>query len=539
MFHKKSLHAFTLCIASIGYILLTKVEDASSSSSSSTFNNVFSVKSGGSSSTRKKALTMDTISDNLRKMEYAVRGAVVDEADKIIDELRTRDGKTEIYPFDEIKKMNIGNPHAVGQKALTWPRQVLALCDLPDECGIDHPQAHLLFPQDAIRRAREIKANLGVAGTGAYSHSKGVRSFREDIADFLEKRDGGATADVDNIFLTSGASNGISLVLQALIAHNKCGVMVPIPQYPFYSATITLLGGQIVGYYLDESKNWDLNIQTLKETYLKAQRDGISIKGLVLINPGNPTGQVLSKSTVQDICKFCAEHNIVLLADEVYQQNIYQDDMEFVSCKLAAKEAGLLDNDSIELVSFHSTSKGLFGECGRRGGYMELVGIDSDVKDQIYKLASASLCSSLSGQIMTSLMVRGPNPGDESYESHETEKNLIYQSLKRRARIVSQGLNSIPGFSCQSAQGAMYCFPQIEMPAAAIKAAADLNISPDTMYALDLLKNTGICVVPGSGFGQKSGRFGFRTTFLASEQDMEIAIESIKNHYMQFRQKYQ
>ena len=88
-------------------------------------------------------------------------------------------------------------------------------------------------------------------------------------------------------------------------------------------------------------------------------------------------------------------------------------------------------------------------------------------------------------------MVRGPNPEDESYESHEREKNLIFQSLKRRARIVSQGLDSIPGFSCQSAQGAMYCFPEIELPAAAIKAAADQNISPDAMYALDLLKNTG------------------------------------------------
>lgn len=482
---------------------------------------------------------MDTISDKLIKMEYAVRGPVVNAAEEIIDELRNSDGKTDIYPFDHVTLANIGNPHAVGQKALTWPRQVLALCDLPDECGIDHPQADLLFPRDAIRRAREIKANLGVAGTGAYSHSKGARCFREDIAAFLEKRDGGVTADDDNIFLTNGASNGISLVLQALIADNKSGVMVPIPQYPFYSATITLLGGQFVGYYLDESKNWDLNIQTLKEAYLKAQQDGITVKGLVLINPGNPTGQVLSKSAIQDICKFCAEHNIVLLADEVYQENIYQDGMEFVSCKLAAKEAGLLDNDSIELVSFHSTSKGVFGECGRRGGYMELVGIDSDVIGEIYKLASAGLCSSLSGQIMTSLMVRGPNPEDESYESHEREKNLIFQSLKRRARIVSQGLDSIPGFSCQSAQGAMYCFPEIELPAAAIKAAADQNISPDAMYALDLLKNTGICVVPASGFGQKSGRFGFRTTFLASEQEMEIAIESIKNHYMQFREKYQ
>jgi len=497
---------------------------------------IFAVKAGGSSK-RNKALTIDSISQNLIKMEYAVRGAVVDAADKISEEIRS--GKSEAYPFDKIIYTNIGNPQAVGQKALTWPRQVLALCDLPDECGIDHPQAHLLFPQDVIRRAREIKTNLGVAGTGAYSHSKGARCFRDDIAAFLKVRDAGVEADPESIFLTNGASNGIGLVLQALIADDKCGVMVPIPQYPFYSASITLLGGHIVGYYLEESKGWDLNIKTLEETYLKAQKDGISVKGLVLINPGNPTGQVLSKNAIKDICRFCAKHNIVLLADEVYQQNIYQEGAEFVSCKLAAKEAGLLDNDSIELVSFHSTSKGLFGECGRRGGYMEMVGIDSQVSDQIYKLASASLCSSLSGQVMTSLMVRGPEPGDESYESHEKEKSLIFESLKHRAHIVSQSLNSIPGFSCQAAQGAMYCFPQIELPAGAIKAAARQNLSPDTMYALDLLEHTGICVVPASGFGQKNGRFGFRTTFLAPEKDMELAMESMKNHYSKFCEKYQ
>jgi aspartate/methionine/tyrosine aminotransferase len=355
---------------------------------------------------------------------------------------------------------------------------------------------------------------------------------------FLLQRDGIA-ANPENIFLTSGASNGISLVLQALIADEKCGVMVPSPQYPFYSASITLLGGQIVGYYLDESKGWDLNLETLEKTYRKALEDGVQVRGLVLINPGNPTGQVLSKSPIQDICTFCAEHNIVLLADEVYQQNIYQDGAHFTSCKLAAKEAGLLQNDSIELVSFHSTSKGLFGECGRRGGYMELVGIDSQVEDQIYKLASASLCSSLSGQIMTSLMVKGPEPGDESYESHEKEKNLIYQSLKRRANLVSQGLNSIPGFSCQSAQGAMYCFPSIQLPNGVIQAAKLQNVSPDTIYALDLLECTGICVVPASGFKQKEGRFGFRTTFLASEKDMENAILAMKRHYVEFCQKYQ
>merc|ERR1712176_128591 len=233
------------------------------------------------------------------------------------------------------------------------------------------------------------------------------------------------------------------MVLTALIADSTCGVMIPIPQYPIYSASIDLLGGHKVGYYLDESKNWDLNMEELENSLKDSRAKGIKVNSFVLINPGNPTGQVLSRKSVQDIVKFCAKNKLVLLADEVYQENVYFDDQEFVSCKSAAHEAGLLDQDAIELVSFHSTSKGVYGECGRRGGYMELVGFDADVVDQLYKLASSALCSTLAGQVMVSVMVRGPAEGEVSYESHEAEKRSIYESLKKRSLIVSSGLDSI------------------------------------------------------------------------------------------------
>lgn len=228
----------------------------------------------------------------------------------------------------------------------------------------------------------------------------------------------------------------------------------------------------------------------------------------------------------------------MLLADEVYQDNVYDENAEFYSCKKAASELGLIEDDAIELVSFHSTSKGLFGECGRRGGYMELVGIDQNVIDQLYKLASSKLCSNLDGQVMTSLMVRGPKKGDPSFESHEAEKKSIFESLKRRSSLVSEGLRSIPGFSCQRAQGAMYCFPAVELPIGAIKAAEARNMTPDSHYAVDLLEETGICVVPASGFRQKDGRYGFRTTFLPSEDEMAVAVDAIAAHYKKYCQKY-
>eukprot|EP00541_Cyclophora_tenuis_P002989 CAMPEP_0116552140 /NCGR_PEP_ID=MMETSP0397-20121206/6327_1 /TAXON_ID=216820 /ORGANISM="Cyclophora tenuis, Strain ECT3854" /LENGTH=511 /DNA_ID=CAMNT_0004077069 /DNA_START=32 /DNA_END=1567 /DNA_ORIENTATION=- len=466
----------------------------------------------------KKRMTINTMSSNLKKMQYAVRGEVV-------------------IVFDHIIYTNIGNPQSVGQKPLTWPRQVLALVDLPEEVGVNHPQATKMFPADAIRRAKEIKSKMG-GGTGAYSHSKGVRLFREDVAAFIEERDGGVPSEPEDIFLTNGASAGIGMIMQAIVSDENCGVMIPIPQYPIYSATIDLLGGKKVGYYLDEKSNWDLNLKELERSITEARAEGINVNSFVLINPGNPTGQVLSKTAVKDIVQFCAKHKLVLLADEVYQENIYDDDMEFMSCKRAAYETGLLERDEIELVSFHSTSKGLFGECGRRGGYMELVGFDAEVKDQIYKLASSFLCSTLSGQVMTSLMVRGPKPGDESYESHEAEMKSVYESLKRRSKIVSEGLNAIPGFSCQPAQGAMYCFPSVEMPPGALTAAKEKGTTPDTLFAVSLLEKTGICVVPASGFGQEKGRFGFRTTFLPSEEELKRVVGDVKSHYESFCQEY-
>eukprot|EP00978_Attheya_sp_CCMP212_P016934 scaffold44773_cov45-Attheya_sp.AAC.1 len=447
-------------------------------------------------------------------MQYAVRGEVVIAADRINKELK--DDPNSHPAYDHIVFTNIGNPHSVGQHSLTWPRQVLALCNLPDSVGIDHPQASTLFPSDAIERARKIKhGSLNDQGTGAYSHSQGVISFREDIAKFIEDRDGGVPSNPNHIFMSNGASRSIDMILTTLLADETCGLMIPIPQYPIYSATIGLRGAHPVGYYLDEENSWSINMDHLEKQLADAIAKGI-----------------------KDVVKFCSKHRLVLLSDEVYQENVYDENAEFFSAKRAAYETGLLEKDAIELVSFHSTSKGLYGECGHRGGYMEIVGMDKIVQQQIYKLASSALCPNLDGQIMLDLMVKGPQPGSISYESHEKEKKDIFESLKRRAKLVTDGLDSIPGFKCTPAQGAMYCFPSIEMPEMAIQAAEAKGTAPDTLYALSLLEETGICVVPASGFGQKEGRYGFRTTFLPPEEELKRCVELFKQHHESFCAKY-
>ena len=262
---------------------------------------VMSTNSGSSDqapSTRSnKKLTLKTMSQNIVTMEYAVRGQVVVEADRIKEELLSakHSNQTPKYSFDHIIYTNIGNPHSVGQNPLSWPRQVLSLVDLPRKEGVDHPNVLQLYPADAVQRANEIKEGLGGCGSGAYSHSQGAKSLRVDVANFIEQRDG-VPSDPDSIFLTNGASQGISMILEALIASRKSGVLIPIPQYPLYSATIDLMGGQKVGYYLNEEQHWATDMSELQRALDEARADGIDVTSLVLINPGNPTGQVLTVS---------------------------------------------------------------------------------------------------------------------------------------------------------------------------------------------------------------------------------------------------
>lgn len=191
---------------------------------------------------------------------------------------------------------------------------------------------------------------------------------RGEIARFLEKRYSLPCGSVSSgsIFMTNGASGGIHMVFTALIPDHICGVIIPISQYPIYSATIDLLGGQKVVYFLDERKGWDMNIELLERYLNNAKKKGINVNSFVLINPNNPTGKVLSRNSVIDIVQFCIKHNLVLLSDEVYQENIYDKSVEFFSCKRAAYETR--NFSALKLVSFHSTFKGLFGECECRGG---------------------------------------------------------------------------------------------------------------------------------------------------------------------------
>eukprot|EP01090_Pellita_catalonica_P012971 TRINITY_DN2972_c0_g1_i1.p1 TRINITY_DN2972_c0_g1~~TRINITY_DN2972_c0_g1_i1.p1 ORF type:complete len:479 (+),score=88.59 TRINITY_DN2972_c0_g1_i1:42-1478(+) len=460
------------------------------------------------------------------KVHYAVRGEIVTRANAYQDQL----AKGDKLAFPEIISCNIGNPQSLKQKPLTFIRQVLALMQYPDL--LKDPPA--IFKKDAIARAKKYLDAF--PGLGAYSNSKGQAVIRKEIADFIAQRDG-YPSDPENIFLTSGASEAVKNSLSIMIRDENDGIMIPIPQYPLYSASIPLFGGCPLHYYLDEAAGWGLSVTELDRVVTEARKNGKNPRALVIINPGNPTGQCLSRDNMAEIIKFCAKERIVLLADEVYQENCYVTEKPFVSFKKVLRDLGD-DYSNFELISYHSVSKGFTGECGQRGGYMELVGIHPGVVDHIYKLASISLCSSITGQVVVGCMVNPPKKGEESYETYIKESTAIYDSLKRRALKLAGVLSGLSGVSCNSPEGAMYLFPQVTMPEKALAAAKEKGIKPDELYAFELLDATGIVVVPGSGFGQREGTHHFRTTFLPPEKTIDRVVEAYKSFHANFLEKY-
>merc|ERR1711865_203205 len=175
---------------------------------------------------------------------------------------------------------------------------------------------------------------------------------------------------------------------------------------------------------------------------------------------------------------------------------------------------------------------------GSSGGYFELYNIAPVVKANLYKLASLTLCSNTHGQLSVGLMVQPPKAGSPSFEKYDTEKNAILDSLKRRAALVEKSLNALEGVACQPLEGAMYAFPQIMLPKAAIAAAKAAGRKPDAFYAMAVLEATGIVMVPGSGFGQVDGTWHFRTTFLPPEDEMEGVMQRLGDFHATFMAQY-
>ena len=204
------------------------------------------------------------------------------------------------------------------------------------------------------------------------------------------------------------------------------------------------------------------------------------------------------------------------MADEVYQLNNYTEEKTWNSFKKVMLDLGPPYN-TLELASFHSTSKGVTGECGLRGGYAELINIDPYVEGQFYKLRSLKLCSNTVGHMAVELMTNPPVEGRESKEcvdAYNKEVNTVFSGLKEKSKILTQRLNKMDNIHCQRMEGnkyyiyiyiyieylgSMYSFPSIIFSAKTLEVAKEKNLDPDLMYCLECLEATGIVIVPGSG----------------------------------------
>jgi aspartate/methionine/tyrosine aminotransferase len=444
--------------------------------------------------------------------EYAVRGRIPIRAKQLEEK-----GEIIIY-------CNIGNPQAFDQKRLTYVRQILSLCENPNL--IESPPED--YPADVIGIAHAIVHASG--GLGAYSESKGVCFIREAVAKFIGERDGTTGIDPESIYFTNGATEGIDNVLELLIDKDrKTGVMIPAPGYSLYDATIKRRHGKIVRYYPDEKREWKLSLERLEDSLKKAKEQGTDVRAICVINPNNPTGAVLSREEIEMILNLARKNNLTVLADEVYQENLYNDKKQFISfgkvlqeqeesLKKQNKVLELKDKDRVSLFSFNSCSKDYLGECGARGGYVECRNVPEDVQAELLKQFSMRLCPNLAGQVLVHALVCPPKKGELSYDLYMQEKTNILEEYKKRAGILFEGLNKIEGISCNPIDGALYAFVRIKLPPS----------KTDDDYCMALLEKTGICVVPGSGFGQEEGTFHFRMTILPPTDQIIKIVEKLK-----------
>lgn len=483
-----------------------------------------------STSTRLRSLNSDNINPHVRKAEYAVRGELAIKSEAYRAQLSSGEGKD--LPFDNVISANIGNPQQLDQKPITFFRQVLSLLEYPPLLEKEDVLLNQLgYKKDVIERAKWLLSQVG--SVGAYSASTGPQGIRESIAKFIEstsllppstletlltptpERDG-HPADPSSIYLSAGASSGVNTLLHVICAGPNTGVLVPIPQYPLYTATLALLNATCVPYYLDEEKAWSTSTESITSALTSAKEAGTDVRAIAIINPGNPTGASLSYEDIESVIDLAASQHLVILADEVYQTNVFIG--KFHSFKAVLRDMQKKSPgkyDTVELVSLHSVSKGIVGECGHRGGYFELCGFDPEVVAQIYKFVSISLCAPVIGQCLVELMVNPPVEGEPSYELYKSERDSIFAGLQSRATALHKAFQDMEGVECGPPQGSMYLFPSITLPPKAIEAAKAEGKTPDAFYAMKMLDATGVCVVPGAGFGQKEGTLHFRTTFLA------------------------
>jgi alanine-synthesizing transaminase len=405
-------------------------------------------------------MIMDKIdqSEKLSNVCYDIRGPVLEEAKRLEE-----DGH-------QILKLNIGNPAPFGFNA-------------PDEILYD------------------VIHNLSYAQ--GYCDSKGLYSARKAIMQECQKL-GVADVEVDDIYLGNGVSELITMSIQALL-NDGDEVLIPAPDYPLWTAAVSLSGGTPIHYECDELKTWFPDIEDIESKISKQTR------ALVIINPNNPTGAVYSKKILLDLIELARRHKLILFADEIYSKIIY-DDAEFIPL------ASLCDD--VFIVSFNGLSKS-YRLAGFRSGWMILSGPKDQARGYIEGLGiltNMRLCANVPAQFAVQTALGG-------YQSIN-ELILPGGRLKQQRDIAMDLLTKIPGVSCVNPQGAIYIFPKLDPDV--------YKVDSDVALVLDILDQAKILLVQGSAFNIKDQNH-LRIVFLPRKDELTSAIGKIDKVLSQYR----
>ncbi len=332
-----------------------------------------------------------------------------------------------------------------------------------------------------------------------YAPSSGIKEAVDAIEREAERK---GITNVHDIFVTTGASEAIDICLTALVNEGE-NVLTPTPGYPLYTAIESKLEMKSNPYYLDEKNGWMLDIDDIK---IKIND---KTKAIILINPNNPTGSLYTQESLLQIIDLALENDLVIFADEIYDKLLF-DGKEHVS--IAAL------NKDVSCITFSGLSKN-YMVPGFRIGWGIVSGrkeVLADYIEAMNKILRARLSANHPEQY-------GIKPSLEGEQSNILEAK---EKLTLRRDMTVEMLNAIPGISCVKPEGAFYAFPQLHM-----------NQS-DNHFVAELIKETGVVVVPGSGFGQVPGTQHFRVVFLPNEQILEKAYKAIGEFYQKYLEKF-
>ena len=334
---------------------------------------------------------------------------------------------------------------------------------------------------DAVVKAMRDNKN-------GYAPSPGIPEALQAIREESERK--GITNSQD-VFVTSGASEAVDIALSALVNPGET-VLTPRPDYPLYSAVLCKLGIELKTYELNEEDSWQPDLIDIH--YKLTQRT----RGIVLINPNNPTGSMCTRRMLEQVAELARKHNLVIFADEIYDKLVL-DKEPHVSIAAVAPD--------VPVVTFGGLSKNYLAP-GWRLGWGVVSGDAAVVKpyiEGIHRLLRARLCANHPEQYGVKAALEGP-------QDHLIEVN---NKLRSRRDLTVKMLNEIPRVSCVSPKGAFYAFPRIDIP------------EPDDVFVKELLQKKHVLVVHGSGFGQKQGTKHFRIVFLPNEQTLTTAYQAI------------